>query len=305
MAQVTFFIPAFNCAKTLRETVASIFAGNLHEGDEVVIVDDASTDGTADLIRQLQQEHASIRSIAHRYNRGGGAARNTAVENATHEYLFCLDSDNILAPSSVPKLREFLAETGADVAAFQCLHYFVDNASAVTHRWIFKPGRTSLADYLAGTVVPGASGNYLFTRESWVRARGYPEFAGALDAWGFGLREVGTEQKMMVMPDSHYHHRHGHESYWVREARRGKTSLIALQLLIPFLEQLEIRDVNYIMSPKGRLTWFERLDQRPLRLKSGQLGKSGTVEGLAPQSTSRPGLARRLLRLLGRRLGIR
>jgi glycosyltransferase involved in cell wall biosynthesis len=305
MAHVSFIIPAFNCARTLRETVASIYAGNLCEGDEVVIVDDASTDATADIVLQLKQESPSIRSIGHRHNKGGGAARNTAVELATHEMLFCLDSDNVLAPYSVPKLQQFLTDTGADVAAFQELHYFVENSSEVTHKWIFKPGQITFADYLAGAIVAGASGNYLFTRNSWVRARGYPEFAGALDAWGFGLRQVGTGQKMMVMSNSHYHHRYGHESYWVREARRGKTSLIALQLLIPFLEQLNAQDVDYIMGPSGRLIWFDQLDQRPLRLKSGQRGVSGVSEGVAPDSTPVIGIARRLLESLARRFGVR
>ena len=303
MSHVSFIIPAFNCATTLRETIASIYEGNVSEGDEVLIVDDASTDSTADIIRQLKEERSDIKSISHRYNRGGGAARNTAVENAAHQVLFCLDSDNILAPNSVPRLHRFLVETGADVAAFQELHYFVDSPSQVTHKWIFKPGQTTLADYVGGSIVPGASGNYLFTRDSWLRARGYPEFAGALDAWGFGLRQVGTGQKMVTMPSSHYFHRYGHESYWVREAKPGKTSLIALQLLIPFIEQIRSQDVEYIMGPFGRLTWFDNIDKRPLRLKTGERGVTGIRKGFAAGSTPTLGIARRFMSSLVRRLG--
>lgn len=305
MGPVTFFVPAYNCAATLSHTVTSIFDGNHRDGDEVVIVNDGSTDGTAGVVRHLQEKYASIRAHAHRHNRGGGAARNTAVEQARNDILFCLDSDNILAPRSVPELVKFMAQTGADVASFGELHYFVADPGEVTHKWIFRPGQVTFADYLAGAIVPGASGNYLFTRESWLRARGYPESAGALDAWGFGLRQLGTGQKMMVMPHTHYHHRYGHESYWVRESRKGRTSLTALQLLIPFLDELAAQDVDYIMSPRGRLVWFDDLDLRPLRVKSGVRGKGGIVEDSRGAPAPAVGLARRLASAVARRFGAR
>jgi len=292
LPSVSFFVPAYNCEVTLEETVNSIFDGNFQSGDEIVIVNDGSSDGTANVIRLLADQYSAIQTIEHRFNRGGGAARNTAVENASHDMLFCLDSDNILAPNSVGRLREFLVNQSCDVAAFQDLYYFESDTSQVARKWHFKPSQTKLADYLAGTVVPGASGNYMFTRDSWFKAKGYPEFAGALDAWGFGLRQVATDQLMMVLPESHYFHRYGHESYWMREAKRGKTSLIALQLLIPFLDAMDNRDVEYVMSRRGRYSWFENLDRRPLRLASGCPGSAGVVEnGGGPDS--RPSFIKR------------
>lgn len=272
---VSFFIPAFNCAKTLAETVASVFSDNFQQGDELVIVNDGSTDDTEVLIQELKGQYPSVRSISHSFNKGGGAARNTAVENAEYDILFCLDSDNVLERASIPRLKQFLLENDADVAAFGELWYFVKSTREVTHKWIFKAGQMTLADYLAGSVVAGASGNYMFTRKSWLQASRYPEFAGALDAWGFGLRQVATGQKMMVLPASHYYHRYGHESYWVRESKQGKNSLTALQLIIPFIDELAEQDKEYIFSRRGRRAWFDRLDKRPLRLKSGETGTAG------------------------------
>jgi glycosyltransferase involved in cell wall biosynthesis len=300
VTSVSFFIPAFNCAKTLAETVASIHDGNLQDGDEIVIVNDGSTDATAAVIRDLQSRYPSIRAIDHRFNKGGGAARNTAVENAAHEILFCLDSDNILARASIPRLRQFLLDTSADVAAFRQPWYFVESTSQVTHKWTYKPGQIELADYLAGAVVPGASGNYMFTRDSWLAAKRYPEFAGALDTWGFGLRQVATGQKMLVMPESHYFHRYGHESYWVRESKRTSISLTATQLLIPFFDQLLEQDVDYILGRSGRYGWFDRLDERPLRLKSGQRGVAGIRGDTSEEARSPRGLAQRLRRAMMR-----
>jgi glycosyltransferase involved in cell wall biosynthesis len=165
---------------------------NFTSGDEIVIVDDGSTDETWNIMEQLKKRYNSIVTIRHRFNRGGGAARNTAVENAKHPIIFCLDSDNVLTPDSVRPLLSYLVKSGGDVAAFQEVRFFTDNIENITHKWVFQAGLISWADYLAGSTVPGASGNYLFSLGSWLTAGGYPEFAGCMDAWGFGLRQVAT-----------------------------------------------------------------------------------------------------------------
>lgn len=274
---LSFFIPAYNCAATIEQSVKSIVAENFFDGDELIIVNDGSTDETGEVLQRLEREGKDIRVLQHSRNKGGAAARNTAVEASCHSVLFCLDSDNLLVPGSVQRLKEFLIGSGAVVAAFEEAHFFTHDTSTVDKRWVFKAGQVTLADYLSGPVVPGASGNYMFTKDSWMRAKGYPEFAGALDAWGFGLRQAATAQKICVMPQSFYYHRHGHESYWVRDYRKGGPSLMALQILMPFLDQVLEEDVDYMMSRAGRYDWFENLDRRPIRLRTGSQGETGVI----------------------------
>jgi glycosyltransferase involved in cell wall biosynthesis len=272
---VSFIMPAYNCGETVEESVNSIVHGNFDQGDEIIIVDDCSTDMTAIVLQAIKEKYPFVTILAHARNKGGAAARNTAVEHANNPLIFCLDSDNILVMGSVSRLKEHLQAYDADVASFQGLQYFQSDIAEHTHKWLFNEGLVTLADCLAGTVFPGASGNYLYTRESWVRAGGYPEFAGALDAWGFGFRQLATGARMVVMADSYYYHRYGHESYWARDSRRGKISLTALQIMIPHLELIHDRDVDYVMDRRWRQRWFERLDTRPLRVKSGAVGRTG------------------------------
>jgi glycosyltransferase involved in cell wall biosynthesis len=274
---ISFIIPAFNCSNTIVETIESIMDGNFEKGDEVVICNDNSSDETEDVLNKLKFKYSDITIINHLRNKGGAAARNTAVENTKNNLLFCIDSDNILVRNSVAKLKEFLINSGADIAAFQELHYFSDSRDYITHKWIFKEGQTGLSDYLSGSIVPGASGNYMFTKNSWHRAGGYPEDAGALDAWGFGFRQVATDSIMKVMPNSHYFHRYGHESYWVRDSKKGKISLTALQIIFPFLHLFLEADINFILNQKHRYNWFENLEKKPVRLKNKSLGSSGTM----------------------------
>jgi len=262
---ISFIMPAYNCAQTVRESVVSIMDGNLSPGDEMIVVDDGSTDDTWSVLQALQADYPVIRLIQHAFNKGGAAARNTAVEAARHPLIFCLDSDNLLETASVPPLKAHLISTGADVAAFQVLRYFKTDRTAITHEWICKAGVFTLADCLSTIHSPGAGGNYLYTRESWQRAGGYPVGCAAMDAWGFGFRQLAMGSMMTTLEGSYYFHRVGHESYWVREVKRQVPSLIALQIVLPFLDRIAPRDIEYIMT-SGRYTWLDKLDERPVRL---------------------------------------
>jgi len=270
----SFIMPAYNAQDTIAASVESIFNGNFSSGDELVVVNDCSTDKTLDVLKKLQKTFPEIKIINHKTNKGGGAARNMAVKIAENHLIFCLDADNLLLPGSVPKLRDFLVESGADVATFNTVRYFRTDPAKPTHEWRYKTSSASLEGALSTFKFPGASGNYLFTKESWVRAGRYPEASGALDTWGFGFRQLATGSKMRVMSDSFYCHRYGHDSYWMRESRTGKTASKALQLLTPFFNLLDEKDVRYIKSSEGRNSWFDNLEKRPIKLKKDNLKKT-------------------------------
>jgi glycosyltransferase involved in cell wall biosynthesis len=272
---ISFIIPAYNCAKTIDESIGSIIDGNLEPGDEIVITDDGSTDDT----RSIIERHASnpvIKLVMHPQNTGGGAARNTCVKNSKHPLIFCLDSDNLLEPDSVKKLKCFLIENCSDVAVFQELRYFKSCSKEITHRWVFRPGNVSLQDCLANHIVPPASGNYLFTKESWESVGGYPEFAKALDTWGFGVRQLAHGCKMTVLADTGYFHRYGHESYWTRESRNNQISSIATQILEPYQHLLTVESVAYMQSESGS-NWFGDLESRPILVVGANLHRSGYI----------------------------
>jgi glycosyltransferase involved in cell wall biosynthesis len=288
---VSYIVPAFNCALFLSAAVESIFEGNLEAGDEVVIVDDCSTDETPEVIAAIGSRHESVQAIRHRENRGTAAAsRNTGISCARHDLIFCLDSDNLLLPGSMPGLIAHMAASGADAAAFGELHYFQTSPADVSHKWIFR-AEVTLADAMAGVVWPGPSGNYMFSRESWLRAGRYPEpylENRSLDSWAFAIRQLGTGSRMVTLPSTWYYHRYGHDSHYVQNWRRGNQSLAALAGLMPLLDQFETKDVEYLFSANGRNTWFDHLAERPIRVRRLPRGQNGAVE------LPRPGPRRRL-----------
>lgn len=104
MATLTVFTPAYNRAHTLPRTYESLCRQNCK--DFVwLIVDDGSSDNTAELVRQWQAQDNGfeIRCIC-KENGGMHTAHNTAYENIDTELNTCIDSDDKLAPGAVEKI---------------------------------------------------------------------------------------------------------------------------------------------------------------------------------------------------------
>jgi glycosyltransferase involved in cell wall biosynthesis len=241
---------------------------NFANGDELIIVNDFSNDNTASILSNLKIKYPQIILIAHGRNKGGAAARNTAVENAKNELLFCLDSDNVLAPSSIKPLKKYLTDNKADAASFQHQHYFLDDKNKPEYTWSLPEGEFALHSYLHGENTPGQHGNYLFTRQSWLNAKGYAEGTGALDTWTFGLRQAITGAKIIVLKDTYYFHRLDYaNSYWMRDAEANLWSVSekAAYSLYPFFDIIDEDFIKYMLG-KGRYSWFHNLKKKPLKI---------------------------------------
>ena len=269
---ISFFVPAFNCAKTIEESVDSIMETNFEPGDELIIVNDSSTDDTASTLARLKEKYPHISTFTSKRNKGGAATRNICIENAKHSLLFCLDSDNILEQNSVKPLKNKLSQDGADIAVFEKVRFFNGADKHDTKlTWQLLPV-TTLSGYMADTNNPGSSGNYLFTKKSWEKCGGYPEYAGALDTWGFGFMQLANGCKMVSLPNSYYFHRFGTESYYIRDSNARNMSLAALQIILPYRYLIAKADFNYIMSRRYRYIWFDNIKSRPIRMLEENIG---------------------------------
>lgn len=99
---VSVIIPAYNEAETIGEVIRGIKnvgATLSEEGFEIIVVDDGSTDSTADIAKK---EGATV--ISHPYNIGNGASVKTGVRAATKDYLVLMDGDLQHDPADIPKL---------------------------------------------------------------------------------------------------------------------------------------------------------------------------------------------------------
>lgn len=114
MPTLTVFTPAYNRAHTISRTYQSLLRQDCK--DFVwMIVDDGSTDNTANLIQQWQKNNNGF-EIIYIYKENGGmhTAHNTAYENITTELNTCIDSDDVLAEGAVRHIITLWKEKGND-----------------------------------------------------------------------------------------------------------------------------------------------------------------------------------------------
>lgn len=112
--KLTIFTPAYNRAHTLHRCYESLRKQSCK--DFVwLIIDDGSTDNTADLVKKWQNETNDF-EIKYIYKSNGGmhTAHNTAYENIDTELNVCIDSDDYLANDAAKKIIEFWKENGSD-----------------------------------------------------------------------------------------------------------------------------------------------------------------------------------------------
>ena len=100
--KLSILVPVYNEAKTVQRAVKRVLDVNFPCQVEVVIVDDASTDGTAELIDQLHDER--LIKLRHPANRGKTAAILTAAAAATGDFMVPLDADLEYQPEEIPTL---------------------------------------------------------------------------------------------------------------------------------------------------------------------------------------------------------
>ncbi|SFV70699.1 Putative N-acetylgalactosaminyl-diphosphoundecaprenol glucuronosyltransferase [hydrothermal vent metagenome] len=93
--EITVVIPTYNRYEFLKRAVASVIA-QTHSVDEIIVVDDGSSDATAEIIKDFP-------SITYIYqkNRGVSAARNRGIERAKNEWIAFLDSDDAWHPTKI------------------------------------------------------------------------------------------------------------------------------------------------------------------------------------------------------------
>ncbi len=109
--KISTIIPVFNREKLIGETLRTVMEQS-HPADEVIVVDDGSTDGTIDVVKSVD---AGIRVIRQE-NQGAGASRNRGLQEASGDFVHFMDSDDLSSLNTYECQMDALATTGADVA---------------------------------------------------------------------------------------------------------------------------------------------------------------------------------------------
>lgn len=143
---VSIVIPAYNAADTIGQAIESALAQDFRDM-EIIVVNDGSTDGTREILRNYGDRIRVIDQI----NRGQAAARNVAIAASQGEYLAFLDADDYWLPGRVTSTVEALLHDTAGLAL--CDFRMVDRSTGKI-LGTMRPGRTPRKDDIFDTWPP-------------------------------------------------------------------------------------------------------------------------------------------------------
>jgi glycosyltransferase involved in cell wall biosynthesis len=152
MQTVSVVIPAFNCAATIQEAVATARA-QTHRPLEIIVIDDASSDDTLAKLAAIAGPDLVV--IRNRRNAGGAAARNRGIEFARGDVIAFLDADDLWAPTKLEQQLEMLNAAAGPAFCFSAVSFTNEyRERRISPRRAPQPGE-SLPDFMlkAGNLV--------------------------------------------------------------------------------------------------------------------------------------------------------
>lgn len=153
---ISVIIPVFNNEAYLAEAIESVIAQTIAPF-EIIVVDDGSTDGCADLAKKFIPQIRLLRQS----NKGISAARNTGIKAANGDYLAFLDADDVWTSRKLEHQIEFLEKHPETEMIFGTVQQFISPELSVDHQNKLRPELKIMPG-----LVPGAS---LVRRDNFLR----------------------------------------------------------------------------------------------------------------------------------------
>jgi glycosyltransferase involved in cell wall biosynthesis len=214
---VCVVIPNYNYGAYVGSAIMSAIK-QTRRPDEIIIVDDASTDNSIEVINasieQADKAGISARLIQHDVNSGTvGASRNTGISATICEYIVCLDSDDMIEPLYIETLLNAIKsrpDVGVVYSGVRTLEENEGNAIRLWENWppLFNWGWMTTKSETINNCIPVAS---MFRREMWHRAGGYDaaiRSAEDVDFWLRGL-SLGFDAVKVTSEPLFTYRRHG------------------------------------------------------------------------------------------------
>ena len=111
---VSVIVPVYNASKYLRRCLDSIRYQTFNDF-EVVLVNDASTDDSLEILKEYCEQDFRIKLVSHNFNKGLPTARKTGLQHAVGEYIFFIDSDDWIEPDTLELMYECAMSGDKDI----------------------------------------------------------------------------------------------------------------------------------------------------------------------------------------------
>ena len=203
MPQVSVLIIAYNKAGTLAAAIESVLR-QTYSDFEILVIDDGSTDDTAERVKPYQDRIRFIRKP----NGGTGSARNLGIAEARGRYVAFLDGDDLWLPKKL-EIQMAAFEREPQILAVQCSAYCVDERLRVTERRLCGPAQDTLLDFLLFHNLPAFSSAVVIQTEAARSLGGFGTDLVILSDWDMACRlaKAGTLRSVpeILVLYRHYH----------------------------------------------------------------------------------------------------
>ncbi len=148
---VSIIVPVYNAANYIENTIKMV-CEQTYKDWELILVDDASRDGSTDVIENfIRNQGKRIRLIRKKTNQGAAEARNTGIDQSSGRFIAFLDADDVWMPDKLEKQVAYMEKTGA---AF-CFHAyeFGDEQANPTGKIVHVPKTLNFKQALSRTII--------------------------------------------------------------------------------------------------------------------------------------------------------
>lgn len=252
---ISVIIPVYNTEKYLAECIDSVLAQNIKGNDavsaiEIILINDGSPDSSKDIITYYANKYPNIVSVQQE-NAGQSVARNNGIEIARGEYIYFLDSDDLLPPGALAALYKLSLSTGSEVVITHCKAFnsrrswFIDDHAEVASS-CFRKVKFTHRSILMNTPGPVAK---LYKKELLLKHHvRFPLGIKLGEDWIFVLKAMFHANHISSSPDITYLYR----------AREDEDN--------PSCTQVVNEKVFYDFVNVYKLTYEFKLPERQVRL---------------------------------------
>lgn len=280
---VSVVLPTRNRERRLKRALGSVFRQTL-EDFELIVVDDASTDGTADLLRRTAARDARVRTLTIPDRVGAAVARNRAIEAARAPWVAFLDDDDEWLPRKLERQIAALRDGGADFAYSPFVYVEASGRERVLGV-VDVGGKDPRSALLGGNFIGQSS--VVVRRAPLLEVGGFDPALPRLQDWDLWVRLAGTLHfRFVPAPLVRIHHSPSGISASVEDLREAVRLLLAKAEADPDFGPSERAEWMYALGTAllmegdragGRRLVFRSLCRRPLphRAAMGALSLAG------------------------------
>ncbi|NWJ45100.1 MAG: glycosyltransferase [Chloroflexi bacterium] len=192
-SSISVIIPVYNGQKFIGDALESALRQSVAP-EEIIVVDDGSTDSTAEVVESMRQSEPTIRLIR-QPNAGQPVARNRGVNSAHGKFLLMLDADDRLLPNHIEVLHSAARKSGVAFSDYQVID-INSKVQEAHHR--LRAAEVRLPNVLAYNYFP--IGGSMITRDLWEKIGGLDEKLIGVEDWDWITRALLAGYKPAHVP---------------------------------------------------------------------------------------------------------